>query len=69
MADAVVAPTIRQRAFADRHGAKTLEQTVEKVHGWNTRKMMFTPHQIQAVWDRLHRLGWLDVSIHADGHL
>jgi O-acetyl-ADP-ribose deacetylase (regulator of RNase III) len=49
---------------ADRQGAKTVEQTVEKVHGWNTWKMKFTPHQIQAAWDRLHRLGWLDAPTH-----
>ena len=54
---------------ADRQGAKTVEQAVEKVHGWNTRKTMFTPHQIQAAWDRLRRLGWLDGPTHADGHL
>jgi O-acetyl-ADP-ribose deacetylase (regulator of RNase III) len=54
---------------ADRQGAKTVEQTVEKVHGWNTWKMKFTPHQIQAAWDRLHRLGWLDVPIDSNGQL
>ena len=52
---------------ADRQGAKTVEQAVEKVHGWNTRKMMFTPHQIQAAWDRLRRLGWLDRPNHETG--
>jgi O-acetyl-ADP-ribose deacetylase (regulator of RNase III)/uncharacterized protein YwgA len=51
---------------ADRQGAETLEQAVDKVHGWNPRKMMFTPHQIQAAWDRLHRLGWLDFSARAN---
>ncbi len=54
---------------ADREGARTLDQAVEKVHGWNTRKTMFTPHQIQAAWDRLHRLGWLDGPTYADGHV
>jgi|SRR5208337_921797 len=54
---------------ADRQGAKTVDQAVEKVHGWNPRKLMFTPHQIQAAWDRLHRLGWLNGPSHADGHL
>ena len=54
---------------ADRQGARTVDQAVEKVHGWNTRKTMFTPHQIQAAWDRLRRLGWLDGPTHADGHL
>ena len=27
--------------------------------------MMLTPHQIQVAWDRLHRLGWLDIPIRA----
>lgn len=54
---------------ADRQGAKTVAQAVEKVHNWSTRKTMFTTHQIQAAWDRLHRLGWLDGSFHADGHI
>jgi hypothetical protein len=49
---------------ADRQGAKTVEQAVEKVHAWNPRKLMFTPHQIQAAWDRLHRLGWLNGPTH-----
>jgi hypothetical protein len=53
---------------ADRQGAKTVDQAVEKVHGWNTRKMMFSPHQIQAAWDRLDRLGWLKGPAHAGGH-
>ena len=38
----------------------TSGKTGEKAHGWNTRKTRFTPDQIQAAWDRLHRLGWLD---------
>jgi O-acetyl-ADP-ribose deacetylase (regulator of RNase III) len=54
---------------ADRQGAKTVAQAVEKVHNWSTRKTMFTSHQIQAAWDRLHRLGWFDGSLHANGHL
>jgi uncharacterized protein YwgA len=33
---------------ADRERAKTIERAIEKDHGWNTRKAMFTPHQIQA---------------------
>jgi O-acetyl-ADP-ribose deacetylase (regulator of RNase III) len=45
---------------ADRQGAKTVDQAVMKVHGWNTRKTMFTPHQIQSAWDRLRRLNWLE---------
>ena len=53
---------------ADRQGAKTVAQAVEKVHGWNARKTTFTPHQIQAAWDRLRRLGWIDGPPHADGH-
>jgi O-acetyl-ADP-ribose deacetylase (regulator of RNase III) len=52
---------------ADRQGAKTIEQAIEKVHVWNTRKMMFTPHQIQAAWDRMLRLGWLDEPNRAGG--
>jgi hypothetical protein len=54
---------------ADRQGAKTVEQAIEMVHGWNSRKMMFTPHQIHAAWDRLYRLGWLDRMTLADSHL
>ncbi len=49
---------------ADRQGAKTVDQAVEKVHAWNPRKLMFTPHQIQAAWDRLLRLGWLNGPTH-----
>jgi hypothetical protein len=52
---------------ADRQGAKTVEQAIEKVHGWSTRKTMFTPYQIQAAWDRLLRLGWLDGLAHTEG--
>lgn len=44
---------------ADRQGAQTLAQAVERVHGWSQRKTMFTPHQIKAAWDRLHALKWL----------
>ena len=54
---------------ADRQGAKTLDLAVAKVHAWSQRKLMFTPHQIQAAWDRLQGLGWLDGRPHADGHL
>jgi hypothetical protein len=54
---------------ADRQGAKTVGHAVEKVHAWNARKTMFTPYQIQAAWDRLDRLGWIDGPPHADGHL
>ncbi len=54
---------------ADRQGAKTVAQAVEKVHNWSSRKTKFTPHQIQAAWDRLQRLGWIDGPPHADGHL
>ena len=53
---------------ATRQGAKTVAQAVESVHNWGARKIMFTPHQIQAARDRLHRLGWLDGPPHADGH-
>ena len=54
---------------AEQEHAGTVDQAVEKVHGWNTRKKMFTPHQIQAAWDRLHRLGWLGGPTQADGRL
>jgi hypothetical protein len=53
---------------ADRQEAKTVAQAIEKVHDWGSRKIMFTPHQIQAAWDRLGRLGWLDGSSHAGRH-
>jgi len=54
---------------ADRQGAKTVDEAVEKVHAWSPRKTMFTPHQIQAAWDQLGRLGWIDDGpAHADGH-
>jgi O-acetyl-ADP-ribose deacetylase (regulator of RNase III) len=51
---------------AHRQGAKTFEDAVSKVHAWNPRKMMFTPHQIRAAWDRLDRLEWLDGRNRAD---
>jgi O-acetyl-ADP-ribose deacetylase (regulator of RNase III) len=54
---------------ADRQGAGSAAQAVDKVHGWNARKTMFTPHQIEAAWDRLCRLGWLGERLCADGHL
>jgi len=54
---------------AARQGATTVAQAVEKVHNWSSRKTMFTAHQIQAAWDRLHRLGWIYGPAHADGHL
>ena len=44
----------------DREGPRTVPEAVGKVHGWSPRKAMFTPHQIQAAWDRLHRLGWTE---------
>ncbi len=56
-------------SVADRQGAKTVERAIEKVHGWNTRKRMFTPHQIQAAWDRLCLLGWLEVPSSANEQL
>jgi O-acetyl-ADP-ribose deacetylase (regulator of RNase III) len=52
----------------DRGRARTVFDAVGKVHGWSSRKTMFTSHQIQAAWDRLHRLGWIDGPAHADGH-
>ena len=51
---------------ADRQGARTVAHAVEKVHGWSSRKTMFTPYQIQAAWDRLQGLGWFDGLIHDD---
>jgi O-acetyl-ADP-ribose deacetylase (regulator of RNase III)/uncharacterized protein YwgA len=48
---------------ADRQGAKTVDQAVMKVHGWNARKTMFTRHQIQSAWDRLRRLNWLESQL------
>jgi O-acetyl-ADP-ribose deacetylase (regulator of RNase III) len=53
---------------AGRDGASTLAQAVLKVYAWNERKRMFTLHQIQVAWERLHRLGWLNGQTHADGH-
>ena len=53
----------------DREGSRTVPEAVGKVHGWSPRKTMFTPHQIQAAWDRLHRLGWINGPSHADGHV
>ena len=52
----------------DREGSRMAPEAVDRVHGWSPRKAMFTPHQIQAARDRLHRLGWLDGPPHADGH-
>lgn len=52
---------------ADRQGAKTVPQAVAKVHRWNTRKTIFTPHHIEAAWDRLHRFGWIAGSPTARG--
>jgi O-acetyl-ADP-ribose deacetylase (regulator of RNase III) len=53
----------------DRDGARSVSEAIEKVHTWNARKTMFTPHQIQVAWDRLHRLGWFSRLPHADGHV
>ena len=53
----------------DRQRALTVDQAVKKVHVWNTRKTMFTPHQIQAAWDRLHRLGWTHGPSPSDGRV
>jgi O-acetyl-ADP-ribose deacetylase (regulator of RNase III) len=49
--------------------AKTPDQAAEKVHAWSPRKTMFTRYQIQAAWDRLHQLGWLDGQPHSDPSL
>ena len=40
---------------ASREGAATLDEAIDKVHAWNPRKAMFTPHQILAAWDRLQQ--------------
>ncbi len=44
---------------ADREGAENVPDAVRKVHSWSDRKTMFTAHQIQAAWDRLHALDWI----------
>jgi O-acetyl-ADP-ribose deacetylase (regulator of RNase III) len=51
---------------ADRENATTIDQAVEKIHAWNPRKKMFTPYQIEAAWNRLRDLGWLEGSALAD---
>jgi len=51
---------------ANRAGASTADEAVQKVHMWTERKTMFTPHQIGAAWGRLDRLGWLNRQAHAD---
>ena len=54
---------------ADRQAARTLDQVVENVHGWNERKKMFTKHQIEAAFTSLDRLNWLgqQKSTHVGG--
>ncbi len=52
-----------------REGATNLDEAVAKVHGWNSRKQQFTPYQIQAAWQRLETLGWLQTeTCHAHEH-
>ena len=52
---------------ADRQGRKSVTEAIPKIHTWNARKTMLTPHQIQTAWDRLRRLGWFSGPPHADG--
>lgn len=54
--------------IANLEEAKTIDQVITRAHAWSDRKLMFTPHQIQAAWDRLQQLGWIDGPAHANGH-
>lgn len=42
-----------------REEAVTAEDTVTKVHAWNTRKRMFEPRHIHLAWKRLREAGWI----------
>ncbi len=44
---------------ATRQGAGTQEEISRQVYAWNKRKRMFTPEQIAAAHEVLHRKGWL----------
>jgi O-acetyl-ADP-ribose deacetylase (regulator of RNase III) len=43
----------------DREGARSLGDTVGKVHAWNRRKRMFSERQIAIAYDDLEDKGWL----------
>lgn len=45
-----------------REEAVTAEDTVMKVHAWNTRKRMFESRHIHLAWKRLHEAGWISDS-------
>lgn len=44
---------------ATREDAATVDRAVEQTHGWNARKLRFTPAQIGMAWDLLREKGWL----------
>lgn len=40
--------------------AETVAEAVERVQAWNTRKQrLFTPHHVEAAWDRIRGQDWL----------
>ena len=41
-------------------GARTLPETIEKVHGWNERKKQFSERQIEKARMRLAEQGWIE---------
>lgn len=45
---------------SEREGAKTIEQAVNAVYGWNERKRQFTPRQIELAVSVLGDKGWID---------
>ena len=50
---------------ANREGATTADQAVNKTYGWNKRKRMFREKHIRLAWDILERKGWLKESTQA----
>jgi hypothetical protein len=44
---------------ATREGASTVEQAVRATHAWNSRKLRFSPDQIQLAFDVLASKGWI----------
>lgn len=42
--------------------AGSIDEAVEKIHGWNVRKEMFNPPQIEAAWNRLLNSGWIELN-------
>lgn len=44
---------------ARREGASSPEAAVAAVHGWNERKLQFSPEQIAIAWTALRDKGWL----------